>query len=78
MEKLTQIVNKAIEDYGFRQTAMWSPDDVSSMWKLNAKEAKVMKAVVAPALEKLPVPVEPKNYAGEKKRFQGIIKKALG
>jgi hypothetical protein len=78
MNKLTEIANKAIEDYGFRQTAMWSPDDVSAMWKLNAKEAKAMKSVIAPELEKLPVPVEPKNYAREKKRFQGIIKKALG
>jgi hypothetical protein len=78
MKKLTEIANKAIEDYGFRQTAMWSPDDVLAMWKLNAKEAKVMKSVVAPELEKLPVPVEPKNYAREKKRFQGIIEKALG
>ncbi|MBM3924715.1 MAG: hypothetical protein FJ320_01800 [SAR202 cluster bacterium] len=78
MNKLTEIANKAIEDYGFRQTAMWSPEDVSAMWKLNAKESKVMKGVLASELEKLPVPVEPKNYAKEKKRFEGIIKKAIG
>ena len=35
MDKLIEIADKAIADYGFRQIVMWSPSDVIDRWELS-------------------------------------------
>ena len=35
MDKLKEIAKRAVEDYGFRQIAQWSPDDLVEQWDLS-------------------------------------------
>ena len=77
MDKLIDIVNRAIEDYGFRQIAQWSPEDVVEMWSLTTEEASVLTGPIKVALDSLPIPVEPDDYSSEKDRFREIIDGAL-
>jgi hypothetical protein len=43
MDKLNEIAKRAVEDYGFRQIAQWSPDDLVEQWDLSDAEAQVLK-----------------------------------
>jgi len=77
METLTEIANRAIADYGFRQVALWSPGDVASQWALSQKEAEVLEGALHQALEALPVPVEPRDIPAEEDRLARLISDAL-
>ena len=77
MDKLMDIVSRSIEDYGFRQVAQWSPDDVVTQWQLSEAEAQVLKGPVKEELGRMPIPVEPEDVHGEQARLAEIIKKAL-
>jgi hypothetical protein len=77
MDKLMDIVSRSIEDYGFRQVAQWSPDDVVAQWQLSDAEAQVLKGPVKEELDRMPIPVEPEDVPGEQARLAEIIKKAL-
>jgi hypothetical protein len=78
MDKLVEIVSRAIADYGFRQVAQWSPDDLVDTWELSPKEAAALKGPIKEELDRLPIPVEPANRSREERRLTAIIKKALG
>ena len=78
MDKLIDIVNRAVEDYGFRQVAQWSPGDLAEQWQLSAREEEVLKGLLKNELDRLPIPVEPQDYVREEKRLAEIIKAALG
>lgn len=77
MDKLADIVNKAIADYGFRQIAQWSPEDVISRWGLSEQEAAVLTGPIKDELDQLPVPVEPGDVPAEEKRLAEVIRGAL-
>ncbi len=77
MEKLTEIVSKAIADYGFRQVALWSPEDVVARWELSVQEADVLKGPLREELARLPNPVEPSNIPQEQQRFARLIDQAM-
>ncbi len=77
MDKLTEILDKAIADFGFRQMVLWSTDDVAARWGLSAIEAEVLKGRVRDELEKLPVPVEPADRQMEHDRFTRLVAQAL-
>ncbi|MDA1190037.1 MAG: hypothetical protein O2854_10260 [Chloroflexi bacterium] len=77
MEKLMDIVDKAIADYGFRQSVAYSPEDVAVTWGLTSQEAHILMRIVRPQLEILPVPVEPANQPKEHARFVLLIEQAL-
>ena len=77
MDKLADIVNKAIADYGFRQIAQWSPEDVISQWCLSEQEAAVLTGAIKDELDRLPVPVEPGDIPAEEKRLAEVIRGAL-
>lgn len=77
MDKLIEIVNKSIADYGFRQIVQWSPEDIIGQWQLSPREAEMLKGLIKEELDRLPVPVEPKDIPEEQKRLAGIISKAL-
>jgi hypothetical protein len=46
MDKLKEIAKRAVEDYGFRQIAQWSPDDLVEQWDLSPDEAQVLKGAL--------------------------------
>ena len=78
MEKLIEITNKAVADYGFRQIVQWSPEDIVAQWQLSTREAEILTNVVKGELERLPIPVEPSDVPQEQVRVAGIIRQALG
>ena len=75
---MTDIANRAIADYGFRQVVMWSPDDIVAQWELSDQEAEVLRGLVRDALEALPIPVQPQDIPAEQDRFAALISQALG
>jgi len=77
MDKLIEITKRAVEDYGFRQIAQWSPEDLVAQWQLSSQEAEVLKGPIKDELGQLPVPVEPRDYSAVEGRLADIIKKAL-
>ena len=78
MEKLIEITNKAVADYGFRQIVQWSPEDIVAQWQLSTRETEILTSVVKDELERLPIPVEPSDVPQEQERVAGIIRQALG
>ena len=78
MEKLIEITNKAVADYGFRQIVQWSPDDIVAQWQLSDREAELLTGVIKDELDRLPIPVEPPQVAQEQERVAGVIRQALG
>ncbi|MBM3947874.1 MAG: hypothetical protein FJ312_01270 [SAR202 cluster bacterium] len=77
MDKLMEILDKAIADFGFRQMVLWSADDVAARWGLSPQEAAVLRGRLRDELEKLPVPVEPADRQREHARFVGLIAQGM-
>ena len=78
MEKLIEITNKAVADYGFRQIVQWSPEDIVAQWQLSTREAEILSGVIKDEMDRLPIPVEPTNVSGEQDRLAGVIRQVLG
>lgn len=78
MEKLIEITNKAVADYGFRQIVQWSPEDIVAQWQLSNREADILTGIVKDELDRLPIPVEPSDVPQEQERVAGVIRQALG
>lgn len=78
MEKLIEITNKAVADYGFRQIVQWSPEDIVAQWQLSNSEAAILTGIVKDELDRLPIPVEPSDVPQEQERVAGVIRQALG
>ena len=77
MEKLIEITNKAVADYGFRQIVQWSPEDIVAQWQLSTREAEILTDIVKDELDRLPIPVEPSDVPQEQERVAGVIRQAL-
>ncbi len=77
-EKLIEIADQAVADYGFRQVALWSPDEAVERWGLSPAEEAVLTGALHDALIALPVPVEPADIPAEQARVTELIKAALG
>ena len=77
MEKLIEITNKAVADYGFRQIVQWSPEDIVAQWQLSTREAELLIGVIKDELDRLPIPVEPPDVPHEQERVAGLIRQAL-
>ena len=78
MDKLIEITNKAVADYGFRQIVQWSPEDIVAQWQLSAREAEILAGVIKDELDRLPIPVEPTEVPQEQERVADVIRQALG
>ena len=76
MSNLSEIVNRAIADYGFRQGVVWGTEDVAKQWQLSDRELSVLQETLVPELEALPIPVEPANIPAEQQRFAGLVRAA--
>ena len=77
MDKLMEISKRAVEDYGFRQIALWSPDDLVDQWQLSPREGEVLKGPLKEQMEQLPIPVEPKDYSSVEDRLNALVREAL-
>lgn len=77
MDKLNEIAGQAIADYGFRQVALWSPDEVVARWGLSDPESDVLRSALHDALAALPVPVEPADIPAEQARLAELIESGL-
>ena len=78
MGPLIEIADKAIEDYGFRQIVLWSPEDIAVEWGLSPEEARALEGPVRQALDAMPVPVEPVEIPAVRRRIPVVIEEALG
>ena len=78
MDKLIEITNKAVADYGFRQVVQWSPEDIVAQWQLSTREAELLTSIVKDELDRLPIPVEPSDVLQEQERVAAIIRQASG
>jgi len=78
MKKLQEVINRAIADYGFRQEALWSPQDVATRFGLSPRELQALEGPLHGELEKLPIPVQPADIPTQQARFAHLISKALG
>ena len=73
MSNLAEVVNRAIADYGFRQGVLWGAEDVARQWQLSQRESEVLQGTLIPALEALPIPVEPADIPAQQERFATLI-----
>ena len=77
LDSLIEIANKAIADYGFRQAALWSPEDIVAQWRLSPKQAEVLTGLLHHEFEAMPVPVEPADIPSEQERMAALIRGVL-
>ena len=76
MEKVIEISDRAVADYGFRQAVLYGADDVSRRWGLSDQERSVLESVVVEALSALPIPVQPANIPREQARLAELIRQS--
>ena len=76
MSNLSEVVNRAIADYGFRQGVIWGAETVAVQWQLSDSELSVLQDTLIPELEDLPIPVEPVNQPMEQQRLANLIRGA--
>ena len=75
MEKVIDIANRAIADYGFRQAVIYGMADIMAKWSLTETEAAVLSGPVLDELSALPIPVQPSDIPAEQVRVEGIIRR---
>lgn len=76
MEKVIEIANRAVADYGFRQAVLYGAKDVARRWELTPEEGRVLDETVVGLLGALPIPVEPAEIPGEQARIAEHIRAA--
>ncbi len=76
MEKVIEISDRAVADYGFRQAVLYGADDVSQRWGLSDQERSVLENIVVEALNALPIPVQPAEIPREQARLAELIREA--
>ncbi len=78
MEKLIDIANRAVADYGFRQTVLYGAEDIAQRAGFSQQEQEILAGTVLEVLAGLPIPVQPEDIAGEQQRMEAAIKAAAG
>ena len=74
MDKLIDIVNRAIADYGFRQAVLYGAPDIARKWELTEEEAALLSGAVLSELTALPIPVQPADIPAEQARVSEVIR----
>ena len=74
MEKLIDIANRAVADYGFRQAVLYGSADIAHRWSLDEEEAALLSGPVTAELSALPIPVEPAHILAEQARLSNVIR----
>ena len=76
MDKVIEIADRAVADYGFRQAVLYGADDVARRWELSDQETSVLETTVVQRLSALPIPVKPEDVPGEQARLAEMIREA--
>ena len=76
VDKLIDITNRAVADYGFRQAVLYGSADVAIKSGLSDREAAILKETVLELLAALPVPVQPQDIPTEQARLENHIRLA--
>ena len=74
MDKLIDIANRAIADYGFRQAVLYGAADIARKWELTEEEAALLSGAVLSELIALPIPVQPADIPAEQARVSAVIR----
>ena len=77
MDKLIDIVERAVADYGFRQAVLYGAEDVARRWELSDQEKSLLNGLVIEMLAGLPNPVEPDNLPVEQARLAQVIRDSV-
>ena len=78
MEKVIEITNRAVADYGFRLAVLYGSEDISRRWGLLDEERAVLESPGLELLASLPNPVEPDAVPEEQARVANLIRSAAG
>ena len=78
MDKLIDIANRAVADYGFRQTVLYGAEDIAQRAGFSQQEQEILTGTVVEFLAALPIPVQPDDIPGEQLRMEAAIKAAGG
>ncbi|PZC40685.1 MAG: hypothetical protein DK305_000517 [Chloroflexi bacterium] len=64
-EFITEIISRAVKDYGFRQVVLYNIEGINeyieTTEQIPSELIKIIEKKINPALSELPVPVEPKD-----------------
>ena len=78
MDKVIEITDRAVADYGFRLAVLYGAADVARRWELSAAEQALLEGAALELLAALPNPVEPENVAAEQQRVAAALRQAAG
>ena len=76
MDKVIEITNRAVADYGFRQAVLYGSADIARRWGLTDPEQETLEGTAVELLAVLPRPVPPENIAVEQRRLEALIRAA--
>ena len=74
MDKVIEITNRAVADYGFRQAVIYGSTDIARRWGLTAPEQEALEGMAVELLSALPIPVPPEDIAVEQSRLEALIR----
>ena len=74
MDKLIDIANRAVADYGVRQAVLYGASDIARRWELSEEEAALLSGPVLAELSALPIPVQPADIPAEQERVAEVIR----
>ncbi len=77
MDKLIDIAERAVADYGFRQAVLYGAEDVARRWELSDQERSLLNGLVVEMLAGLPIPVEPDDVPAEQARLAQVIRDSV-
>ena len=76
MDKVIEIINRAVADYGFRQAVMYGAQDIGRRWDLTETQQAVLEGTAVDLLVALPVPIPPADIPAEQARLEAQIRAA--
>jgi hypothetical protein len=77
VDKLIDIAERAVADYGFRQAVLYGAEDVARRWELSDQERSLLEGPVLEMLAALPIPVEPDDVPAEQARLAQAIRDSV-
>ena len=77
MDKLIDIANRAVADYGFRQAVLYGAADIARRWELTEEETVILSGPVLAHLSALPIPVQPADIPAQQARVSEVIRGLL-
>ena len=77
MDKLIDIVDRAVADYGFRQAVLYGSAEIARRWLLTDAEAAILSGSVLSELSSLPIPVQPVDIPAQQARISDIVRRVF-